>query len=95
MKALATLSKYLGYYDKWKNIIQRYQLKWSDQDTFEVLNDVMMNNDQNYSSMIEWLNCCSKVSSYSNILLFNIRSGLRPHEAWNVRKDSMILELLG
>jgi hypothetical protein len=30
MKALATLSKFLGCYDKWKEIVQNYQLKWSD-----------------------------------------------------------------
>jgi hypothetical protein len=27
MKALAALSKYLGCYDLWKDIIERYQLK--------------------------------------------------------------------
>jgi Archaeal phage integrase len=106
MKALAALSKYVGCYDKWKNIINRYQLKWSTEDTLETFNDVMMNNEQNYTSMIEWLkNCCSKLSSsYSNILLFNTLTGLRPDEACKaiqiihkqedsyVRKDLMILE---
>ena len=107
MKALAALSKYLGYYDKWKNIIQRYQLKWSSEDTFETFNNVMMNNEQNYTSMMDWLkNSCSKLSShYSNILLFNTLTGLRPDEACKaiqlihkqednnyVRKDLMILE---
>ena len=29
MKALASLSKYLGVYDKWKQIVERYNLKWS------------------------------------------------------------------
>jgi hypothetical protein len=37
MKALATLSKYLGCYDKWKDIIERYQLKWSNGDSLETL----------------------------------------------------------
>jgi hypothetical protein len=106
MKALATLSKYLGYYDKWKNIIQRYQLKWSGQDTIEVFNDVMMNGEQNYSSMIEWLkNCYSKLrSSYGNILFFNTLTisvfFLRREDSHipiiplhhYVRKDLMILE---
>src|SRR4051812_26568574 len=31
MKALASLSKYLGLYDKWQEIKKRYQLKWSQQ----------------------------------------------------------------
>jgi Archaeal phage integrase len=106
MKALATLSKYLGYYDEWKNIIQRYQLKWSNENTVETFNNVMMIDEQNYSSMIEWLkNCYSKLrSSYGNILLFNTLTGLRPDEACKaieiiqteednyVRKDLMILE---
>jgi hypothetical protein len=106
MKALAALSKYLGCYDKWKNIIQCYQLKWSTEYTLEAFNDAMMNNEQNYNSMIEWLkNCCSKLSqSYGNILLFNTLTGLRPDEACKsimliqkeednyIRKDLMILE---
>ena len=59
-----------------------------------------------HSSMVEWLkNCCSTLSpSYSNILLFNTLTGLRPDEACKaiqiihkegdnyVRKDLMILE---
>jgi hypothetical protein len=106
MKALSALSKYVGCYDRWKNIIHRYQLKWSSEETVEAFNDLMMNNDQNYSSMIEWLkNCCSKLSSScSNILLFNTLTGLRPDEACKtimlihkeednyVRRDLMILE---
>jgi intergrase/recombinase len=105
MKALATLSKYLGCYDKWKNIKERHQLKWSNGDSLETFS-MFINTDQNYSSMIEWLkNCCSKLSSsYRNILLFNTLTGLRPEEACKaiqiihkqedtyVRKDLMILE---
>jgi hypothetical protein len=71
MKALVTLSKYLGCYDEWKDIKEHYQLKWSNGDSLETF------------SMINWLkNCCSKLSSsYSNILLFNALTGLRPDEA--------------
>jgi hypothetical protein len=106
MKALAALSKYVGCYDRWKDIIHRYQLKWSSEDTLEAFNDIMMNSEQNYSSMIEWLkNCCSKLSpAYTNILLFNTLVGLRPDEACKaimlmhkqqdnyIRRDLMILE---
>jgi len=63
-----------------------------------------MSNEQNYSSMINWLkDVYSKLSSsYSNILLFN--TGLRPDEACKaiqiihreentyVKRDTMILE---
>jgi hypothetical protein len=104
MKALATLSKYLGCYDKWKDIKERYQLKWSNGNNFEIFS-MFTNGEQNCNSMIEWLkNCCSKLSPhYSNILLFNTLTGLRPDEACKaiqiikkednyVRKDLMILE---
>ena len=104
MKALAALSKYVGCHDRWKRIIERYQLKWSCQDIIETFND--MSNEQNYSSMINWLkDVYSKLSqSYGNILLFNTLTGLRPDEACKavriiqkeennyVRKDLMILE---
>jgi hypothetical protein len=106
MKALATLSKYTGCYDNWKDIINRYQLKWSNEETVWPFSDVIMNGEHNYSSMITWLkDTCSKLhSSYGNILLFNTLTGLRPDEACKsiqiiqkeegnyVRKDLMILE---
>jgi Archaeal phage integrase len=104
-KTVRILSKYLGCYDKWKGIKERYQLKWSNEDSLETFS-MFTNGEQNYSSMMEWLkNCCSKLSSsYSNILLFNTLTGLRPDEACKaiqiiqkeedkyVRKDLMILE---
>jgi hypothetical protein len=106
MKALATLLKYLGCYDKWRDIKERYQLKWSNGDSLETFNNMFINTDQNYSSMIEWLkDTCSKLcSSYGNILLFNTLTGLRPDEACKaiqiiqkeednyIRRDLMILE---
>ena len=33
MKSLASLSKYLGCYDKWTSIRHNYQLKWSNGDS--------------------------------------------------------------
>ena len=106
MKSLATLSKYLGCYDQWRKIIQRYQLKWSNEDNTEVFSDIMGNNGNSYNSMIQWLkDTCSKLSShYGNILLYNTLTGLRPDEACKsiillqkerdnyLRKDLMILE---
>ncbi|MFL6432524.1 MAG: hypothetical protein ACJ71O_02165, partial [Nitrososphaeraceae archaeon] len=52
MKALATLSKYLGCYDKWKDIKERYQLKWSNEDSLETFS-MFTNGEQNYNSMME------------------------------------------
>ena len=40
MKALAALSKYLGCYDLWKDIIERYQLKWSNEDAVQVFQNM-------------------------------------------------------
>jgi hypothetical protein len=106
MKALAALSKYTGCYDRWNHIIQCYQLKWSSEDTLEAFNNVMMNGERNYTSMINWLRNTLSILSplYGNILLFNVLTGLRPDEACKaiqiihedrdnyIKKDSMILE---
>ena len=82
MKALAALSKYLGYYDLWKDIIERYQLKWSNEDAIQVFQKIT-NVDQDFSSMIKWIkDAYSKLpKSYGNILLFNALTGLTPEEA--------------
>ena len=104
MKALAALSKYLGCYDLWKDIIERYSLKWSNEDAIQVFQN-MTDVDHDFSSMIKWLNdSYSKLpASYGNILLFNALTGLRPEEAIqsikilhtepnNYLKDNTILE---
>ena len=39
MKALATLSKFLGCYNQWKKIIEKYQLQWTDSGNGEDLDD--------------------------------------------------------
>ena len=54
MQSLAALSKYLGCYDKWKLIQERYQLKWSTYDNLHVFN-AMVNSNQSYSVMVKWL----------------------------------------
>ncbi|MBI3640657.1 MAG: hypothetical protein HY223_10180 [Thaumarchaeota archaeon] len=82
MQSLAALSKYLGCYDKWKLIRERYQLKWSTYGSLHIFNNIM--NDQNsFSSMVQWLkDARSKLSkSYADILLYNALTGLRPDEA--------------
>jgi hypothetical protein len=101
------LSKYLGCYDKWKDIRERYQLTWSTEDGLEAFNDIMMNNRENYSSMVNWLKeAVSRLPvQYGNILLFGTLTGLRPDEACKsiillkekgqeayLNKDTMVLE---
>jgi len=84
MKALSSLSKFLGRYDEWKEIIERYQLKWSDSNkSIKVFNAIFQNGDDNYSSMLKWLKDIVAVlaKDYQNIILFNTLTGLRPDEA--------------
>ena len=69
--------------DRWNNIRERYQLKWSNnEDSLQAFKN-MTNPDRSYESMISWLkNTVSQLStSYGNILLYNVLTGLRPNEA--------------
>jgi hypothetical protein len=106
MKALAAFSKYTGYYDKWKDIRNRYQLRWTNANGLEVFNAIITDSKGNYTSMVAWLkDVCSKLpKSYGNILLYNTLTGLRPDEACKsitlihkeennyLKKDVMTLE---
>jgi hypothetical protein len=82
MKALAALSKYLGCYPLWKDIIERYQLKRSNENAIQVFQNIT-NVEHDFSSMVKWLkDALTKLpQSYGNILLFNALTGLRPEEA--------------
>jgi integrase-like protein len=82
MKSLASLSKYLGCYDKWKLIRERYQLRWSNGDAFNYFNGII-DDRSNYSSMISWIkNAYSALpKEYGNILIYCTLTGLRPTEA--------------
>ena len=87
MKALVSLSKYLGRYDEWIKIIKRYQLKWSSTSNssmkaFKSIFDIE-SQGKNLNSMIQWIRDASAVlpHQYKNILLFNTLTGLRPNEA--------------
>jgi len=84
MKSLAILSKYLGCYDRWKAIKERYQLKWSSDDSIQVFQN-LTNQGNNYSSMLKWLkNTCSQIPKhYSKILIYCTLTGLRPTEAFS------------
>lgn len=89
MKGLATLSKFLGCYDKWKKIVENYQLSWSDNGKgggayskgLEIFHNIYGNN--NYQEMIKQLkNACSNLDKkYSSVLLYCTLTGLRPAEA--------------
>ena len=105
MKSLAILSKYLGCYDRWKIIKERYQLKWSNEDSIQVFQN-LTNQENNYSSMIKWVKdvCKQLPAHYANILIYCTLTGLRPNEAFSsidliksdldnyLDKEKMILE---
>ena len=82
MKSLAALSKYIGRYNEWKDIRERYQLRWSEDDSFQVFKN-MTDPKKDYESMTIWLrDTMSKVpKKYGNIFLYDTLTGLRPDEA--------------
>jgi hypothetical protein len=73
----------MGCYDKWKDIKERYQLKWSNADSLQVFQN-LSHQENNYSSMLKWLKdtCLILPSHYSNILTYCTLTGLRADEAF-------------
>ena len=82
MKSLAALAKYTGCYDKWQQIRQRFQLKWSNSDSLQALN-LIFNNGKDLDHMLSWLKetYTRLPQKYANVLIFNTLTGLRPSEA--------------
>jgi hypothetical protein len=82
MKALASLSKFVGCYNVWTDIIERYKIRWTSNDGLSTFRQIT---EPKYSidSMISWLNETRSQlpNSYSNILLFSTLTGLRPQES--------------
>lgn len=85
MKALSSLSKFVGCYDRWRNIITNYQLKWSNDNTLDIFKNIIIDQDKSYDSMLEWLkkfiNLSTIKKEYRTILIFTTLTGLRPSEA--------------
>ena len=83
MKSLASLSKYLGCYDKWTSIRHNYQLKWSNGDSLDLFSKIFADK-QNYNSMVDWLKNSIKMlpTSYAMVLIYCTLTGLRAGEAF-------------
>ena len=81
MKSLASLSKYLGCYDRWKSIREKHQLKWSNGDSLIAFR-MIIDTKKSYSNMDTWLkNAYSTLpNEYGNILIYCAVTGLRPDE---------------
>jgi hypothetical protein len=81
MKALSSVSKFTGCYDRWRNIITNYQLKWSNENSLDIFKNIILDHDKSYDSMVEWLkiiiNLPNLKKDYRNILLFTTLIGLR------------------
>jgi hypothetical protein len=79
MKGLATLSKYLGWYNQWKTLRKNYQLKWSG-NNIDTFSNMMQ---PNIELMIDWVKkgISVLVVDYANLIIFNTLIGLRPTES--------------
>jgi hypothetical protein len=84
MKSLASLSKFMGNYDEWHEIIRRYQLKWPKKEGLSVFDEIFNNSEESYSSMLEWIKTSIQrlPKSFGNVILFNTLTGLRPDEGY-------------
>ena len=84
MKSLASLSKYMGIYDRWHDIIRKYQLKWPKKEGLSVFNEIFNNPEESYSSMLEWIKTSMQKlpGNFGNLILFNTLTGLRPDEGY-------------
>ena len=73
----------MGCYDKWKDIKEKYQLKWSNGNNSLEVFQTIVNNESNYDSMLKWLQetCLQIPKSYANILIYCTLTGLRADEA--------------
>ncbi len=54
MKSLSVLSKFMGCYDNWKIIKDRYQLKWSNENSIETFKKII-NEDNSFNNLLKWL----------------------------------------
>jgi hypothetical protein len=83
MQSLSALAKYTGRYDRWQQIKQRFQLKWSNGDSLQAFN-LIFNKEKDLDHMLSWLRetCSILPKQYSNVLIFNTLTGLRPSEAY-------------
>ncbi len=85
MKALSLLAKYLGCYDRWLEIKDRYHLKWSANNEDSRIFAEIYGGKESYSIMLQWVKETIKKlpDKYAIILLFDALTGLRADETCN------------
>ena len=90
MSSLSNLSKYLGVYDNWKQIIRNYGLKWENTSNLETFLSILNSNLDKTELWLKQL--IQKLpKEYSTVLVFDALTGLRPNEA--VMSCNLITEL--
>jgi len=90
MKALAAFSKYSGCYETWQNIRKQYQLKWTSTDSLAGFHNILKK-DEDLTRMVEWIKMAiEKYPRISNILQFDVLTGLRPTEV--IESFNMLLD---
>ncbi|MDQ4067850.1 MAG: hypothetical protein M3114_09720, partial [Thermoproteota archaeon] len=83
MKGLASLSRFLGCYDTWLQIRQRYNLKWSTGNENLAAFQRFFDDSKTLDTMLQWVREAVKVlpEHMAAIIKFNVLTGLRPAEA--------------
>jgi len=90
MRALASLSKYQGRYDRWQQIVKSHQLTWStgtDQFNQQWIQNMIDGTGQ-IDEMLTWLRDATArlPAPYCNALLCNAMTGLRVEENYECMK---------
>ena len=80
MASLSNLSKYLGIYEYWKELIKNHGLKWEKRSALETVIDIL---NTNLEDTRTWLTgTIPKIPvEYSTVLAFDALTGLRASEA--------------
>jgi len=89
MKALSALSKFLGIYDYWRNLIKSYGLRWSVSEDDIIISRLTRDVD---GSVLEWMRKVKDaIPEYATFIDFLAASGLRYGEA--VKSWNLIIQL--
>lgn len=88
MKALASLARFTGSYDKWMQIRQRYNMKWSTGNEALTVFQRFFDDSKSLDTMIQWVKQAISVlpADMTEVIKFNCFTGLRPIEAINAIK---------
>ena len=82
MSAISALANFTGRKDRWKAIIARYELHWTNR--ANNLDDIAeLFSKDNFTEMVNELKreCEIMPLDHANYMLFDVLTGLRPNEA--------------